>query len=381
MKFYLKNVLLIIRCLTAATIRGKANQRVKLMRRVVIVQPAKLGDMVCTTPVFAALKKHLPDIQVVVMGNQANQDLLLGQTDVDGYLVISSVFSDNLKMLKSAKADVIILITPSLELLSAAYLSGAPLVIGPMVTNGWSPYQSRGYRLLSHLVSTVPHQMNFYAPQEYLNLLKPLGVVSTDTTKKLTLSPVVEERVSKLLANVVPNSYPKLVGIAPGVGNKIKLWPPERFAQVADHLIVNHKVFVLIIGGVVDTKEVIDMARLITSHSGWVTFKQTLSLEELKALISKLDLFISVDTGPIYIAEAFKIPTIDIVGPMSEEEQPPRGPLNEVVVASRDEPVIHIMNARLYDKVEARRQVENISAQSVCQVVDRLMSKINHESR
>ena len=67
------------------------------------------------------------------------------------------------------------------------------------------------------------------------------------------------------------------------------------------------------------------MAEFLNPETQFVNTDGLFSLDELKALIQRLSLFISVDTGPIYIAEAFDVPTIDIIGPMDENEQPPRG--------------------------------------------------------
>ncbi len=79
--------------------------------------------------------------------------------------------------------------------------------------------------------------------------------------------------------------------------------------------------------------------------------------------------FISVDTGPIYIAEAFGIPTIDIVGPMDENEQPPRGPMHRIVRTDAA-PVIHIMNSRVYDAAKARKAIEDITVDMVVREFD-----------
>jgi len=44
-----------------------------------------------------------------------------------------------------------------------------------------------------------------------------------------------------------------------------------------------------------------------------------------------MSLYVSADTGPIYIAEAFNVPTIDITGPVNENEQPPQGEKHKIV--------------------------------------------------
>ena len=49
-------------------------------------------------------------------------------------------------------------------------------------------------------------------------------------------------------------------------------------------------------------------------------------------------LFISVDTGPIYIAEAFNVPTVDIVGPVDENVQPPADLFTEMLCHNETRP-------------------------------------------
>jgi len=104
-----------------------------------------------------------------------------------------------------------------------------------------------------------------------------------------------------------------------------------------------------------------------------------LSIDELKALISKMSLFISADTGPIYIAEAFNIPTIDIVGPVDENVQPPKGRIHKLVIPKRTKSELYIMNARNYNKEEALRQVNSILTKSVIKEVNKLLNSIYYK--
>ena len=101
------------------------------------------------------------------------------------------------------------------------------------------------------------------------------------------------------------------------------------------------------------------------------------NIDELKALVSRMSIFISVDTGPIYIAEAFDVATIDIVGPMDENEQPPRGDKHKIVkILDRKKPELHIMNARDYDTKEALRQINEIEVEDVSKILDELVLKL-----
>ncbi|KKS75955.1 MAG: Glycosyl transferase, family 9 [Candidatus Azambacteria bacterium GW2011_GWA2_42_9] len=167
-----------------------------------------------------------------------------------------------------------------------------------------------------------------------------------------------------------------IVGITPSAGSKIKEWPCDRFAKLADYIYSKYQAKIIIIGGPGDV-EVDEMISFLAENTKFVNAKGLFDIEELKALVSKLHLFISVDTGPIYIAEAFNVPTIDIIGPMDENEQPPMGKFHKIVVAQRLKPALHIMNARVYDAKEVRRQAESITVEMVIKELDNLMDKIS----
>ena len=101
---------------------------------------------------------------------------------------------------------------------------------------------------------------------------------------------------------------------------------------------------------------------------------EELSIDELKAFITQARLFISVDTGPIYIAEAFGVATIDITGPIDENEQPPISSQNLVVIPrNRQKPELFVMNAKKYNKEEALRQVQSITVGDVTSAIDSLL--------
>jgi len=370
----LKNLILLLRCFARFLVQGKADnvKSLKEYELALVWQNAKLGDMVCTTPLFRAITKHFPGyaapIYLSAMGARINGEVLAGSTDVTNYIIKSKNYTENIESVRNLRPDVAFLCTPDFEALATLYLARVPLVVAPRVVGGWSPYETTSYRLLSHLVVRAPHHMYEYAPREYLRLLEPLGIKETDTTKHLSCrpSPLLDDEKGKFL-----------VGISPGAGNKIKNWGGEKFATVADYLIEKYKAQVVVFGGPADREEVSSMLESVKNKNSIINLADRINVEQLKEAISKLNLFIAVDTGPIYIAEAFGVPTIDIVGPMDEREQPPRGPLHLVVIPpERKRAELHIMNARSYDKVEARRQIDSISVDMVTKASDELLTQI-----
>ncbi len=364
----LSNIVLLLRILFKGLFSGKADEIPEKIKRIIVIPTGKLGDIVCTTPVLVAVRKHFPEATLIVGGNsRLNKQILENSGLVDEYLDIHDF--------AKVRADVALMTGPSFELAAPLYLAGVPFISSPEVIGGFSPQVTHPYTMLLPFLVRYPYTIGEYAPRERLRSLEPLGIIEEDTTKKLGFSSGAREKVQEVLKDGFK------VGITPTAGHKIKEWSEARFAAVTDYLIERYKARVIIIGGPND-KEKVRRTMSSIEHQALVVESTNLNIDELKALIAGLGLFISVDTGPIYIAEAFGIPTIDITGPIDEKEQPPKGPLHiNVTPRDRSAPELYVLNAKIYDKTEATRQAMSITVDMVCEAVDELITRIkNHGS-
>jgi heptosyltransferase-2 len=379
MRFF-RNAFILLACWAYAIFRGKAAKQLSGKARRILVNPAsRLGDMVCATPIFHAIKEKYPDCEVVVAGLKNCEAIHDHNADVDRYVVLeeNSLWS-NVKKLRRLKIDVAIATTPGFEAMATFFLAGIPLIIGPHVVNGFCPYQTKSYRLLMPLFLTVEHRMRYYAPREYLKMLEPLGIHSTDTTKHIGFSKEAMEKMTAYLSsNKVVLGSDLIVGISISAGNKIKKWPLQRFAEVSNRLAKDHKALIIFIGSQADADEIKQTVSLLEPETRHLNAAGKCTIDDLKALISFFNLFIGVDTGPIYVAEALNVPTVDITGPIDENEQPPIGDLHKVVhITNRKGPELFVMNARVYDEKEARRQSDEITVESVLVAAEDLIHAI-----
>lgn len=369
MKEKIKIIWQVLRTWIGGWFRGRANRKISNPKRVLVVQMAKLGDMVCTTPMFRAIKKNYPECKVAVLGNAINKEVLDGNADVDEYLVAGKDFKREVDKIRRGDFEAVFLTSPNLFHLMAAYAARVPLIVATWVEGGFSPLMTRSYRwLASRLAVVVPHRMGQYAPREYLRLLEMIEIKETETKKYLNFSAAAREKAAEILKEATGLK----VGVAVTAGNKIKEWPRNNFAELIDYLI-ERNVRVVLLGASQDREAVDEVLKYVRDRKGLTDLTGKLSIDELKAVVAKLDLFISVDTGPIYIAEAFGIPTIDIVGPVDEREQPPRGDKHFVVAPKRVKPELYVMNARVYNKEEARRQAEGVEVEKVKRAVKTLL--------
>ncbi len=371
---YLENVILnlyrIIEVYIYFIKRGNAKNKVNNIKTIAIIHNGKLGDMVCTTPLFIAINKKFPNSKIILCGNKVNKELMENETYINQYIVIDKKNpKDLINNLKKHNIDIGILITPDFLGAYSLFMSNAKYITVPKIYSGFSPYETISYKIIRKLLNTVPHSMGEYAPRQYMNFLTDLIVINENeiNTKKVLSQPkpISKDKIDQLfIENNIKKDNFNIV-ISSSVANKIKKWPNEKWAMLIDKIYDKYKSNIILIGIKNDIQDINHVKSLLKPSTKVYDFCGLLSLDELKALILISDLFISVDTGPIYIAEAFGIPTIDIIGPMDENEQPPRSNRNMLVIPKREKPAIHIMNARQYDKVEALRQINSIEVSDV----------------
>lgn len=368
MRARIRNIALFIMALAAALVRRRLRAAPE---RILVVPAGKLGDIVCTTPVLHAIRTHLPRAKIFVAEYGSAEALLDESGLVDAY-VPTRTLREYRTALRRENIDTVLLTGPALYDLAAALIARVPRIIAPRVVGGYCPQQTRPYRVLLRFVDTFPYAIDAYAPRERLRSLEPLGVHADDTAKRLGFSDAARAARTVFWEKhgLTEGSYAIL---SPGAGNKIKEWPGERFARVAEH-IARKGVPVVVIGTARDRKETRNTLKALVDTTRIIDATEQLSLDELKAVIAGAQFFVSVDTGPLYIAEAFGVPTIDIVGPVDERVQPPMGRRHLVVVPPRrTKAELFIMNARSYNEAEALRQVDSITVRAVTDAIDSLL--------
>ena len=368
-------ILLLAHCLIRAIFYGVADRIPPSVSGIIVVPTGKLGDVVCATPVLAAIRTHLPSVRLVVAGDsKLHRPLLADSSLADEYLDLEE--EGAIARIKRCQADAAIVTGPSFQCASLLYLAGIPLVIAPVGVGGVSADVTRPYKILQKFIKTFPHQIKGYAPRERLKALEPLGIFSDDTTKYLGFSEVANKKAVDLISQI-SGSYKYLAGISAGAGNKEKQWEPKKFAKVANYLIKERDTHIVVFGGKNDISESSEMISAIEDKSR-LTNATCLSIDDLKATISKLDVFISVNTGPIYIAEAFDIPTVDLLGPVNPWDQPPQGKIHKMVFPpGKPKPLLSIMNTRNHDIEEAKRIAQSTRLEDVIIVVEEVLQEVD----
>ena len=109
---------------------------------------------------------------------------------------------------------------------------------------------------------------------------------------------------------------PLIILVPGGAFGPSKCWPPDRFGQIADHLIQKYNANVVVSVAPNETEKIIAQSICQAASNTLYNLAETpLPIPLLKALISEADLVITNDTGPRHIANAFNKKVITLFGP------------------------------------------------------------------
>lgn len=112
----------------------------------------------------------------------------------------------------------------------------------------------------------------------------------------------------------------------PGAGWPSKIWPAERYGELARHLAKAHGVASVAAWGV--PSELPLAEQIVAASGGHAQLAPPTSMTELAALCRRAAIFVGSDTGPMHLAVAVGVPTISLHGPSRADWCGAYGPRN-----------------------------------------------------
>lgn len=134
-----------------------------------------------------------------------------------------------------------------------------------------------------------------------------------------------------VVQRLADNERRPVVGVNLEASYTLKAWPVERFLSVMDWGVARGLSFVIIGARPQLTPD--SLARRFGDHV--LDLSGRTGLPELMALTAHCHAFLSVDSGPAHLAQAYQVPTVVLFGPSNENEFGPRNPMHTAIVAER----------------------------------------------
>jgi ADP-heptose:LPS heptosyltransferase len=188
--------------------------------------------------------------------------------------------------------------------------------------------------------------------EHYLDLLRPLGIESPAVRFDLPERPADAKTADAFLrsAGLAAGRFAILNA---GAGWPAKLWPAERFGELARRLSFSHGLASVAGWGGVGERPLAEA--IVAASGGTARLAPPTSLGELAALCRRAALFVSADTGPMHLAVAVGTPTISLHGPSRAEWCGAYGPGN-----------IRLQGPCAADEGYKRRQADDSAMRAIC---------------
>ena len=287
------------------------------IKRVVVRGTNWVGDSVMTVPALRALRRLLPDAQITLAIRPSAKGVFSEVDFVDEVLVYDrrNAFSvvSQIREWRRRQFDLAVLFQNAFEAALIPFLAGVPVRLG-YATESRQP-------LLTHPIPLPDWRSSKHEVFYYLYLITALEqllsgtstICEVDPDISLPISESRQAEATELLRSFGVNAEQSVVAICPGsINSRAKRWPAESYAALADRLLEEQRQ-VLLIG----SRDEIDVTNEVTSRmrNQPIVLTGKTTLDQITAVLSKVDLVVTNDTGPAHIAAALGCPTIVIFGP------------------------------------------------------------------
>lgn len=288
-------------------------------KKILIIKPGAMGDLLQLTPTIRTLRKRFTDAHIdILVGNSASVDLFRHHPDIADILVYDrrgehrsfSALLSLWKKLNNRSYDLVINFQRSN--MKTWFLTSAAL-----------PCRILTYHKTRKKV--------IHAVLDHLKTVKPLGVYPDGEELDLYLSPDDRQYAIELFESHAMDNRP-VVAINPGASHPVNRWSTAQFAALADRVSKELNAAVIIVGGGGDTPLAHEIDQLSISHPLLLT--GTTTLLQLGAVLEKSALLVSGDTGPMHMATAVRTPVIALFGAADPERTGPVGAGNRVIKAN-----------------------------------------------
>jgi ADP-heptose:LPS heptosyltransferase len=300
-------------------------------RRMLCLRLERIGDLLMTAPALAALKALAPTASIDLAVGSWNRDIAAALPGVDRVETLDAEWlarpsgrgSSALALARSAarwrgrRYDLALNFEPDIRSNIVLAAAGARRTVG-FASGGGGPLLDRA----------IDYDHREHTADNALALVRAaMGALPGEPVAwSLRIPAAHRARAAELLA---PFDGGPIAGIHVSGGRAVKQWPEARFREVAEHLARERNAAIVLTGTPAERAQ-IDIVRAALPPAR-VLDLSTADLLTAAAVIERLDLFVTGDTGPMHLAQAVGTPTVAIFGPSDPRRYGPRGVHDTIV--------------------------------------------------
>lgn len=299
-------------------------------RRILLLRLERIGDLLMALPAIADVRALAPAAEIDLVVGSWNADLAGAMAPVTRVATLDAAWLARdggglglpslvraARQRRRARYDLAINFEPDIRsnLLLAA--SGAAWTVG---------YRSGGGGAL--LDVALDYDTRAHTTDNARRLVATVfgGSPFSETGRILVVPPEAHARAARLL----PAMRGPLAVVHVSGGRAIKQWEPDRFADVARRLIAASNATIVLTGSTGD-RPLVDRVKRALPAASVIDAAGDLDLLTVAAILERVDLLITGDTGPMHLAVAVGTPVVAVFGPSEPARYGPRGPHDRVV--------------------------------------------------
>lgn len=313
------------------------------MKRILIINPHGIGDVLFTTPMIANLRLAYPNAYIAYIGNRRTFDFLTRNPKLDRVyayerdefilvykknpLMFYKKWIEFVQTIKNEHFDIVFDFSMTSTFGFVSWLAGIPRRVG-------YDYKGRGRFLTTKL--PLKGYEGQHVAEYYMDLLRYVGVSPKPFAMEFPLLSVDEQWATNWLKGQGIDSSKKLIAVIPGGGAswgasaRNKRWPAGKYAALVDKIIADSGATVILMGDPKEVELCLEVARL-AGRKVYSAAGQT-SLMHMAALLRACSLAIVNDGGPLHISVAAGVRTVSIFGPVDDRVYGPYPVANHIVV-------------------------------------------------
>jgi lipopolysaccharide heptosyltransferase II len=313
-------------------------------RRILLLRLEKVGDLIMVLEAIATVRALAPDAAIdLVVGswNRPLAALIPGVSSIEtldvpwiaggGRGLSWSALRARAKAWRSRDYDLAINFEPDIRSNLLLAWSGIPRRVGYLSGGGGAALTDAvapdpRAHIAENAKALVARAFDTSVAQGFLPTAASAKVGSPVL---LDIPDDARRRAAELVGTATLGA--PLVGIQPATGRRIKEWDPVRFAELGAEIARTRGASVVLIGSTAD-KLVLDAVRHAWPSGVPLTeLPSDIDLVVLAAVLERLSLFITGDTGPMHLAAAVGTPVLAIFGPSLPTRYAPVSPRSRIV--------------------------------------------------
>lgn len=269
------------------------------IRRILVINVARIGDTILVVPVLRALRAAYPVAEIVCLAHPKRLEVLRGLPLIDRCAAISKKTAP-FRGRFGQRYDLALVFGHEPALHAYALRVARQVIALPCGKQ----------KLDARLFAMISDQGMRHAVHDRLRWLAPLSIPAAGLRLDYQVTEDERRMASEWIAAHGGGQWVRIgFQIASFPTKAYRNWPRENFQQLGERLLVRFPdAQILIFGDRPDAAAGESLARVLGERCHCLAGK--FSLRQTLALMENLDLYIGVDTGPTHLAGALGVPMV-----------------------------------------------------------------------